>query len=216
MYKYIFTTAIISILFLASCTNKSAKLPIYGNRELGKVIIDGKEVTDTIYETIPKFSFIDQDSNVVTNETFKGKIYVADFVFLSCGGICPKMNIQMKRLYTKYHDNPNIVFLTHSFDPENDTLARIKKFMNAQKAETSKWHFVIGPEEDILKIANQGYFSTAYRDSVNAKPGAEYQHEGWFILVDKQQRVRSMKDGTDQFEVDKLMKDIDLLLQEKN
>ncbi len=178
-------------------------------------MVDGKEVIDTLFQTLPPFSFIDQDSNIITNETFKDKIFVADFVFLSCGSICPKMNVQMKRLYDKYATNPHIVFLTHTIDPERDTIARIKKFMLTYHAETDKWHFVRGPEEEIIKMANKGYFSIAYKDSINVKPGAEYQHEGWFILVDKKQRIRSMKDGTDQFEVDKLSKDIDLLLLEK-
>ncbi|MCX6189049.1 MAG: SCO family protein [Bacteroidetes bacterium] len=213
MYKSLF--ALLTITTFLSCTNAPQKLPIYGNKEIRTQVIDGKEVIDTIFQTIPPFSFIDQDSNIITNETFKDKIFIADFVFLSCGSICPKMNVQMKRLYDKYASNPNIVFLTHTIDPERDTLARIKKFMKAHGAETNKWHFVRGPQEEILKIANKGYFSIAYKDSVDVKPGAEYQHEGWFVLVDKKQRIRSMKDGTDQFEVDKLSKDIELLLLEK-
>lgn len=215
MFRKILPVLLSPFLFLVSCTSTPHKLPIYGNKEVEVNIVNGKEVIDTIYQTIPPFSFVDQDSNIVTNETFKGKIFVADFVFLSCGSICPKMNVQMKRLYDMYASNPNIVFLTHTIDPERDTLQRIKKFMQSRNAETSKWHFVRGPEEDIMKIANKGYFSIAYRDSLNVEPGAEYQHEGWFVLVDKKQRIRSMHDGTDQFEVDKLIKDIEILLQEE-
>jgi protein SCO1/2 len=213
MYKLICGCCVLSLFIFSSCHDK--RLPIYGEKELGKVMKEGKEVTDTIYQTVPLFSFVDQDSNIVTNETFKGKIYIADFVFLSCKSICPKMNVQMKRLYEKYKDNPDVLFLSHSIDPEHDTLARIKKFMLANNADTKKWHLVRGEEKDILKIANNGYFSIAYRDSLNAEPGAEYQHQGWMILVDKHQRVRSMKDGTDQYEVDALIKDIDVLLEEK-
>ncbi len=215
MFKFSFFAIISTLIFFEACNVEANRLPIYGNKDLESKIVDGKEVIDTIYQTVPPFSFVDQDSNIVTNETFKGKIYVADFVFLSCGSICPKMNVQMKRLYDLYAANPNIVFLTHTIDPEHDTLERIKKYMQSRNAETSKWHFVRGPEEEILKIANKGYFSIAYRDSLNVEPGAEYQHEGWFILVDKKQRIRSMHDGTDQFEVDKLIKDIEILLQEK-
>jgi protein SCO1/2 len=215
MYKLICGLFAVTLIAFASCTDNSLKLPIYGERQVEKKTIDGKEVVDTIYQTIPKFSFVDQDSNIITNESFKDKIYVADFVFLSCKSICPKMNVQMKRLYEKYKSEPNIVFLSHTIDPESDTLDRIKKFMQSQQVETAKWHFVRGNEEDILNIANKGYFSIAYKDSTNTEPGQEYQHSGWMILVDKQGRVRSMQDGTDQFEVDKLIKDIDLLLKEK-
>ena len=202
------------IISIISCNDSPQRLPIYGERDVEKRMVNGKEVQDTIYQTIPEFSFIDQDSNIITNETFKDKIYVADFVFLSCESICPKMNVQMKRLYDIYKGNPDIVFLSHTIDPDNDTLERIKEFMKAQNIETAKWHMVRGNEEDVLKIANQGYFSIAYKDSTTKDPGAQYEHQGWMILVDKYGRVRSMKDGTDQFEVAKLIKDIELLLKE--
>jgi protein SCO1/2 len=217
MFKLIPATAVSFLFIISSCTNPMQKerLPVYGNKDVKTTTVDGKQVTDTIYETVPDFSFVDQDSNVITNETFKDKIYVTDFVFLSCGSICPKMHVQMKRLSEKYASNPNVVFLSHTFDPDHDSLPRIKKFMDAQNIQSNKWHFVRGPEEEVLQIANQGYFMTAYRDSLTAEPGAEYQHDGWFVLVDKHRRIRSMKDGTDQFEVDKLIKDIDLLLEEK-
>ena len=125
------------------------------------------------------------------------------------------MHVQMKRLYDKYKDNTQVVFLSHTIDPANDTLERIKKFMLANNIETAKWHMVRGTEDEILAISNKGYFSIAYRDSTNTEPGQEFQHSGWMILVDAQQHIRSMKDGTDQFEVDALIKDIDKLLIEK-
>ncbi len=214
MSKFLSSTFALLVFTFISCTHSGDKLPIAGEREVVKKMIDGKEVVDTIYQTIPPFSFTDQDGNTITNQTFKNKIYVADFVFLSCNSICPKMNVQMKRLYDKYTGNPVIVFLSHTIDPENDTKVRIKEYMNSLKVETSKWHFVRGPEEDILKIANQGYFYVAYKDSVHVDPAKQYQHSGWMILVDPQGRVRSAKDGTDQFEVEKLIKDIDILLAE--
>jgi len=215
MFKFFFGLSIFLIV-LSSCNIGNDRLPIFGERTPVKKVVNGKEIIDTIYQTVPPFRFIDQDSNIVTNETFKNKIYIADFVFISCRTICPKMNVQMKRLYDIYKDNPEVLFLSHTIDPERDTLARIREYMTLNKAVSSKWHMVRGEEEEVLKIANQGYFSIAFKDSLNKEPGQEYQHSGWMVLVDKLGRVRSMKDGTDQFQVDALVKDIGLLLKEED
>src|SRR5258708_36099064 len=100
---------------LFSCTPKNEKLPILGSREW-----NGK---DTIYHTIAPFQFVDQDSTLVTNSTFKDKIYVADFFFTSCRTICPIMKTQMLRAYEATQNIPDVLLLSHSIDPENDTVA---------------------------------------------------------------------------------------------
>src|SRR5690348_12864766 len=104
MTKLIRFASALILLTIVSCNNltQPSRLPFYGNKEVKTHSVNGELVTDTVYETVPAFSFVDQDSNIITNETFKGKIYITDFVFLSCGGICPKMHIQMKRLSEKY------------------------------------------------------------------------------------------------------------------
>lgn len=205
--KFLFSGLVISA-FLTSCTEN--KLPILGERSTEVKIVDGKQVVDTVYQTVPPFQFIDQDGNVVTNETFLGKVYVADFVFLSCETICPKLNKQMKRMHDLFLNNPDVYFLSHTVDPEHDTLPRIKAFMVSNQITTSKWHFVRSTEDSTYDIATHGYFSTAYRDSAG-----EYVHSGGMLLVDRKQRIRGVYDGTQQFTVDQLIKDIDRLVKEK-
>jgi protein SCO1/2 len=201
------STSLIILLFFSACHKN--RLPILGERTVEKTMKDGKEVIDTVYQTIPPFSFTDQDGQTITNETFKDKIYIADFIFLSCQTICPKMNMQMKRLHDEFINDPEVVFLSHSIDPENDTTARLKEYAEANKIKTEKWHLVRGSEDSIYDIATKGYFSTAYKDSAG-----EYVHSGGMLLIDKKQRVRGIYDGTQQYPVDDLIRDIKLLKKE--
>ncbi len=201
-------SSLIAIFFFSSCSEN--KLPILGERSTKVTLVDGKQVVDTVYPTIPPFRFMDQDGNYVTNETFMGKVYVADFVFLSCETICPKLNQQMKRMHDLFLNDPDVYFLSHTVDPDHDTLPRIKAFMDAHQIKTSKWHFVRSTEDSTYEIATHGYFSTAYRDSAG-----EYVHSGGMLLIDRKQRVRGVYDGTQQFTVDQLIKDIGKLVKEK-
>ncbi len=193
---------VVVILGLISCQSGPRQLPILGERDF----ING----DTVYHTIPDFEFIDQDSSLVTKESFKGKIYIADFFFTHCPTICPKVTKQMMRLYDKYESNEGVLLLAHSIDVRNDTVGRLKEYADKLEIKAPKWRLVTGKKEDILGIANQ-YFSIAKEDS--SSPGG-FDHSGKLILVDKQFRVRSFCDGTDPNSVDQFMKDIDALLLE--
>ncbi|MCF8452498.1 MAG: SCO family protein, partial [Pedobacter sp.] len=102
----------LSILVIQSCTNQSdTKLPILGNREPIERTVDGKTIVDTIYQTISPFSYFNQDSILVTDKDFDGKIYVADFFFTSCNTICPIMHRNMLDVYKKFKDNPKVKLL---------------------------------------------------------------------------------------------------------
>ena len=167
----------ITLLFLAlllwSCGTqnppKKEKLPILGNKE----IVDGK----TIYHTIPDFTFIDQDSNIITNETFKDKIYVVDFFFISCPTICPKTAKQMLRIYERFKDDDRVVLLAHTVDPKRDTVAALRRYARNLGVSTDKWHFVTGDKYEIYDIADD-YFSIALEDP--DAPGG-FDHSGNFV-----------------------------------
>lgn len=192
------------ILFftLISCTTSKEKLPF-----LGDPIYKGN---GTIYPKIKDFSFINQDSIIVTNKTFENKIYVADFIFLSCPTICPKMNFELNKVYKVYKNNPNILFLSHTIDPEHDTIERLKAYTKSNKI-SNKWHFVTGNRDSIYSIATKSYFATAYKDS--KEPGG-YVHSGGFLLIDKNRHIRGVYDGTIPEETKRLIRDIKVLLSE--
>lgn len=187
-------------------------LPVYGTKIYTSKVVDGNEVIDSADYTIPPFSFVNQDSVVVNNETVKGKIYVADFFFTSCPSICPKMKKEMLRVYEKYKANNEVIILSFSIDPARDTVARLKNYSGKLGLEnSSKWHMLTGEKDSIYAIAASFLVSAA--EDPNAPGG--HVHSGNFILVDKQSRLRGYYDGTKTESVDKLLGDIDILLQEK-
>lgn len=207
-------SAFVMIILLAGCwsNNKNqGKLPILGYREVVAKEIDGKKVIDTVYHTIANFSFVDQDSMIVTNETFSGKIYVTDFFFTSCRTICPIMKTQMLRVYNAIEDMPDVAILSHTIDPEHDTIALLHDFADRLGVTSDKWHFVTGEQEKIYDIAQTSYFATAMVDKT--EPDG-FIHSGAFLLIDKQRRIRGKYDGTVEEDVNRLIKDIKRLRYE--
>jgi len=168
---------------------------------------------DTIYHTIGDFKFVDQDSNWVSQNTFEGNIYVADFFFTSCPTICPIMKTQMLRVYDSTQNMEDVKLLSHTIDPEHDTVAVLKEFADRLGVESEKWHFVTGQKEDIYEIGQTNYMVSAVEDPT--EPGG-FIHSGAFVLIDKEKRVRGVYDGTKEDQVNRLIKDISVLRKEYN
>ncbi len=198
-----FIPACISLLLLLSCKENSRKLPI-----LGQPLVNGK---DTVYPVVADFRLTDQDSAVVTNQTFGNKIYVADFIFLSCPTICPKMTREMYKAYLPFATDERVMFLSHTIDPRRDTIPRLKAYANNLGVSARKWHFVTGAEDSIYALSEKSYYSAAYPDS--SAPGG-FTHSGGLLLVDKNRHIRGVYDGTNPQETERLIADIGLLLKE--
>lgn len=198
-------------IVLFSCNNPQT-LPILGNRQAVERVVDGKTIVDTIYATVPNFSFVNQDSLPCTQENLKGKIYVADFFFTTCPTICPIMKKQMLRVYEKVKGDETFMLISHTIDPEHDTVALLKDYSTRLGSDGKQWQFLTGNRDMIYEMAEKGYYATAMPDST--EPGG-YVHSGGFILVDKQSRVRGIYNGTDEKEVDQLMLDLYVLKAEK-
>lgn len=196
--------AIYLLILVSGCSNDKP-LPIIGERDL---IGD-----DTVYHTIGKFRFINQDSTVVTDQTFNDKIYVADFFFTSCRSICPIMKTQMLRVYQAVEDTPDVLLLSHTIDPEGDSVAVLRDYAERLGVKSSKWHFVTGKRDSIYSIAYHKYLSPT-REDKNEPDG--FIHSGAFLLVDKQKRIRGKYDGTKEDDVNRLIKDIERLRREKD
>jgi protein SCO1 len=186
-----------------ACTPVEKPLPIFGEREVFG--------NDTIYHTIAPFQFVDQDSSLITNETFRGKIYVADFFFTTCRTICPIMKTQMHRVYQATQEMPDVILLSHTIDPEYDTVALLRDFARRLAVKSEKWHFVTGAKDSIYKIAQTSYFATAMED--RTEPDG-FIHSGAFLLIDKKQRIRGKYDGTKEADVNRLIAEIKQLQKE--
>lgn len=194
------------LMLLPACggTPDNPRLPVLGLSEVS-------ETGDTSYHTIPDFALWDQDSNLVSQEIVEGKIRVSDFFFTTCPTICPKMSQQMLRLHDALMEEPRVILLSHSIDPEHDSVAVLKRYADALGVNAAKWRLMTGDKDAIYDLAEQ-YLVSAGEDP--SAPGG-YIHSGAFILVDPQRRVRGFYDGTDAEAVDRLLKDIYRLLDEK-
>ena len=203
--KYTWTNASVLVIALLAlrCGGGDSALPILGTRE----VVAG----DTVYHTIAPFAFVDQDSSRVTNADFAGKIYVADFFFTSCRTICPIMKTQMMRVYEATADMPDVLLLSHTIDPEWDTVALLHDFASRLGVESSRWHFVTGVKDSIYKIAQTSYYATAMED--RTEPDG-FIHSGAFLLVDRKGRIRGKYDGTKEVDVNRLIGDIKKLRRE--
>ena len=194
------------LLTTGACQNQSSEtLPILGRRTLD-------DQGDTLYHTVGNYKLVDQDSSEVTPITFEGKVYVADFFFTSCPTICPTMKTQMLRVYQRFQENSNFALLSHTIDVTHDTVAVLKAYTERLGIDNnSQWHFVTGDQSEIYRLGQSDYMVTAGTDS--DAPGG-FIHSGAFILVDKNKHIRGVYDGTVADDVDKLMKDIDVLFEE--
>lgn len=203
--KFYLFSALLLLSALTACDNgkNNGPLPYLGFPE---ITANG----DTIPFKIPDFQFVDQDSTVITQATFAGKIYITDFFFTSCPTICPKVKRQMMRVYDKFKDEPRLVMLSHSIDTKYDTVATLRHYAEKLGISSSRWHLVTGDKAKIYEMASK-YMISALEDA--NEPGG-YVHSGAIALIDVNGHIRGSYGGTEQEEVDQLMLDIEKLLKE--
>ncbi len=160
---------------------------------------------DTVYEKGVNFQLTDQDSSKIDSKTLLGKITVVDFIFLDCPTICPIMHQNMLKVYRLFEKQEDVVFLSHTIEPEKDTIPRLKAFSKQLGVASNKWHFLTGHQDSILKICSMNYSLTAYKDST--APGG-LAHSGALLLLDKNGLTRGVYDGTDSLETQRLIDDL--------
>ena len=203
MKHFPFISALVFFIYLG-CRQSPGPLPILGESE----IVNG----DTIFHQIPDFSFLDQYGQPYNQDSVFSKVYVSDFFFTKCPTICPKMAQQLLRVHQKFGHNPEFRILSHSIDPKYDTTEALKKYADKLGVGDSRtWHFLSVPKNEISAIAGK-YLAAVQQDSTLEEG---FTHTGHFLLIDHKRRIRSFCDGTKPNEVDRLMKEISLLLDEK-
>ena len=197
-----------SIFYVLLTTGKHdfIHLPFYGEKELAA---NGK---DTLYHAIPSFQFINQDGDSITDKTYDGKIYVVDYFFSTCKSICPKMASELIRVQKKFsYTNGLVQILSHTVNPENDSVPVLKAYANMVHADAKMWNFVTGEKKKLYDIARNGYLLNALEGDVGAD---DFIHSELFILIDKEKHIRGIYDGTKIKEVSNLIDDIKVLIAE--
>jgi protein SCO1/2 len=163
---------------------------------------------------VQPFSFTNQDNQAITEKDIAGKVYVAEYFFTTCKGICPKMNTNMKKLYELFKNEKGFLILSHTVDPETDTVARMKRYADSLGVSKGNWWFLTGKKDSLYRAARISYLLDDPKNS-NDKIEDQFIHTQFFALVDKSGRVRKIYDGLKQNELDELEKDIPKLLGEK-
>lgn len=164
---------------------------------------------------VKPFTFKTQDGLPFSDRDMLGKVCVVEYFFTNCKGICPRMNTNMKTIFNEFKDEPNFLILSHTCDPERDTVARMKVYSDSLKIDTKKWVFLTGRKDSLYAIARSVYLLDDPKNNVE-KIEDQFIHTQFFALVDKDGKVRGqVYDGLKADELEKLKTDIRSLLKEK-
>jgi protein SCO1 len=189
-------------------TIKSKALPYYVFEPKKNVLLETTEPSIRV----ERFSFIDQGGNVFTEKETEGAIYVADYFFVECPGICKEMGSQLQRVYTAFENEPNVKILSHTSKPEEDSVSVLMAYSNKMGVRNkSKWVFLTGDKKQLYSVARNKYHIV---DELGDGGEDDFIHTERFVLVDKKKYIRGYYDGTDSIAVDKIMNDIRILLLE--
>ena len=208
---------IIVFLAIIACeneknVNKTTTLPFFNTALFSPEWIDESSSKYNDIHTIPSFEFINQEGKKVTNKTYEGKIYVADFFFTSCPGICPRLAKNMRILQKTFKDDKDVLLLSHTVTPEKDSVPVLKEYGIENNVDPVKWNLVTGNKKEIYNIARQGYF--ADEDFVKTQDEDAFIHTENFVLIDKKGRIRGVYNGTLAVEKDRILRHIKLLKKE--
>jgi protein SCO1 len=162
---------------------------------------------------VQSFSFLDQNGDRITNKEVEGKVYIAEFFFTTCHGICPKLNTNLKPVYEKYLHEPDFKILSHTVDPKTDSVERLKQYADSMGVEAPKWIFLTGPKDSLYLAARLSYMLDDPKNNVSPID-EQFIHTQFFALVDKNGYVRSIVDGLKKDELAEMEKEIDELLKE--
>jgi len=207
------------VLFLPKIYNRISQEKIVDSSRsqsaepLSYIVLNGEA------KKVPDFTFLNQDSLIISNEDYSKKVYVAEFFFTSCPSICPIMNKNMKRIEERFGDRIDFGIASFTIDPERDTPSVLKTYAEDYGVFSQNWHFLTGEKEALYTLANKGFNIFA---EVNPKVAGGFEHQGYFALIDKNGFIRSRSDqfgnpivyymGIDQEEVD--LQEVDLLMED--
>tara|TARA_Y100000589_G_scaffold87521_1_gene81647 strand:- start:1097 stop:1759 length:663 start_codon:yes stop_codon:yes gene_type:complete len=187
-------------------------LPIYNPSDINIKLVDESKRNVIRDHTVGDFSLTNQLGNNITPKDFENTIYVANFIFTTCEGICPAMTGNLASVYKEYLNDDEIKFISHSVTPEIDSVAALKAFAEKYGVKKhDKWYFTTGSRKHIYELARMHYF--AAQDTGDGGPN-DFLHTENLVLVDKKKRLRGFYDGTDYDQIDQLKEDILRLKEE--
>ena len=188
------------------------KLPIYQPNMVKFQLVDSTIQHVKRFHKIDNFSLINQNNEIITNENYDGKIYIADFFFTTCPGICPIMKENMIVLQDEFINDDDVLLLSHTVTPEIDSVHVLKKYSLDKGVIDSKWNMVTGDKKQIYNLARKSYLVA---EDIESPTQYDMIHTENFVLVDSKRRIRGFYDGTDNDVMDNLISDIKILKKEE-
>lgn len=200
--KAIFYTVFFIVLIVGFFFTITQLMPEYGENKL------------PVISYVQPFSFLNQEGKRITCQDIEGKVYVAEYFFTTCKGICPRMNTNMKKIYDEFKDERDFIIVSHTVDPQTDSVGRMKRYADSLNVKANKWLFLTGPKDSLYRTARLSYVLDDPKNN-NEKIEDQFIHTQFFALVDKLGQVRKIYDGLKQDELDELSADIKRVLNER-
>ena len=211
-YKFfaivLFVLSVIIITIIYQLLKPEPTLPIYQPDMVNKELVDTTVQYVRKYHKVPDFKLVNQNGDTITQKDYKDKIYIADFFFTTCQGICPIMTDHMVKIQKEFKDDPEVLLLSHSVTPEIDSVAQLKKYAEEKGVIDEKWNLVTGDKKQIYDLARKSYLVAKSQGN-----GGKYDmvHTENFALIDKNKQVRGFYDGTNPEAIEQLVEDVKLL-----
>lgn len=220
MYNIKPVVCFVLLLFFANCKEPSAKkkssrvaaLPFYKEATFTPHWLDAHSNEADAIHKIPAFNLVNQLGEAVTEKTFDNKIYIADFFFTTCPGICPKMTANMMVLQDEFINDNDVLLVSHSVTPETDSVATLRHYAENKGVINDKWHLLTGDRKQIYDLGRQAYF--AEEDLGLDKTEDDFLHTENFVLIDKNRHIRGIYNGLNKIAVQQLIADVKTLQKE--
>ena len=191
-------------------TQQPFTLPYYDSAEFTPRWHNSEDKALENFHKISDFALSNQQGEIVTKATLKDKVYIANFFFSTCPGICPKMRSNLFKVQEAFMNNDQVVIISHSIQPENDTVEVLQEYAQENDIVANKWHLLTGKRDDIYKLAREDYF--ANEDLGKYMANEDFLHTENLILVDKQGYIRGIYNGLNKASLANMLDDISLLL----
>jgi len=214
---------ILMVFFVCSCnqTNEVVQknvvvqneaLPFYNTADFDAEWINENDSNYNRIHTIKNFSLQNQLGDTITKDSLNGCIYLANFFFTSCSGICPKMTNNLNILQETVAQNNQIKIVSFSVMPWTDSVEKLNEYGKLNNINPLKWYLLTGDKEQIYQLARTSFF--AEKRLGLQKKTDEFLHTESMLLIDKKGRIRGIYNATQIPDVERVTDDIKVLLNE--
>jgi len=210
IFLLFFTIVFVPILYFL--VKPKSQLPVFNPVDVNPRLVDDAVKHISRDHKISDFKLVNQNGDTITQADFEDKIYIADFFFTRCQTICPIMAVNMSELQEYYKNDDDLRFLSHSVTPIIDSVSVLREYAVKQKAIPGKWEITTGKKAHIYELARKSYFAVLDEGDGGDQ---DFIHTEQFILVDKNKQIRGFYDGTDATEIERIIKDIEVLKSEE-